>query len=364
MNKIFADAVAYGRQYMRSKVGAFFTFIFPILLILLFGAVFAQTGSQTFDLPTQDLDGTVGANSSAEFMVMLNATKAVRITMIPSDVNITEYIREKSLSFALQIPADFQANITAAMNATVTIHGDPSKSTFGTVVGVVNAVKEQKNFALAGARPIVGFTTVTVGGPKFQAIDFFLPGIVGMTVMTNALYAMTSLCAEYRTRRYFKLLATTTLKKWEWLAGKILWFSLSLVISLVVTVAVGIAVWNVHLTLDAISFAFIILGAFLFASLGMVLGSFAKDPESASAIANAIGFPMMFLGGSFWQIEVMPSYLQAVARAMPLTYLNEGLRASMVYQNLGGALMNLAVVAVLGVLFFVLGSRLMSWKQR
>jgi len=246
----------------------------------------------------------------------------------------------------------------------VTIHGDPSKSTFGTVVGVVNAVKEQMNFALAGARPIVGFTTVTVGGPKFQAIDFFLPGIVGMTVMTNALYAMTSLCAEYRTRRYFKLLATTTLKKWEWLAGKILWFSLSLVISLVVTLAVGIAVWNVHLTLDAISFAFIILGAFLFASLGMVLGSFAKDPESASAIANAIGFPMMFLGGSFWQIEVMPSYMQAIARAMPLTYLNEGLRASMVYQNLGGALMNLAVVAVLGVLFFVLGSRLMSWKQR
>jgi len=105
-------------------------------------------------------------------------------------------------------------------------------------------------------------------------------------------------------------------------------------------------------------------GAFLFVSMGMVFGSFTKDPEPAAAVANAVGFPMMFLAGTFFPIEAMPSYLQGVAKVLPLTYLDNGLRDAMVYGNSGSALVNLAVVAVLAVIFFVLGSKLMSWKEK
>jgi len=206
-----------------------------------------------------------------------------------------------------------------------------------------------------------------VASSQYQAIDFILPGIIGMTVMFNAMYTMTAMCAEYRTRKYFKLLATTTLKKHEWLLSRVLWFSMALLLSLLVSIAVGKVLWNVNIPLNgitALSVVFIVVGVLLFAGLGMLLGAFSKDPESASAIANVIGFPMMFLGGSFWQLEMMPSYLQAVAYAMPLTYLNNGLRDALVYQNLGGIAFNLAVVSALAIVFFVLGSRLMRWTQK
>jgi len=124
------------------------------------------------------------------------------------------------------------------------------------------------------------------------------------------------------------------------------------------------AVWNVQVRIDAVSLALIVTGAVLFTSMGMVLGSVIKDPESGVALANAIGFPMMFLSGSFFPLEAMPEYLRNVSLALPLTYLNNGLRDAMVYQNLEPALVNLGILGILAVGFFVLAAKVMSWKQR
>ena len=79
---------------------------------------------------------------------------------------------------------------------------------------------------------------------------------------------------------------------------------------------------------------------------------------------NAVGFPMMFLSGSFFPLEVMPGYLQAIAGVLPLTYLNNGLRDTMVYFNDGSAVINLVIVFAVGMIFFILASKLMSWKEK
>ncbi len=366
MNRIVADLLSFGKQYMRSRVGAFFTFIFPILLILLFGAIFTQSGSSTFTLTTQDVDNTPMSHA---YLDALNGTGLVNIAMIPRSVNLEAYIRDNSLSVALQIPWMFQQNVNACLVSTthchvnLTLFGDPSKSTYGVAQGVLQAVAQQMNFYLANASAVVGVNLKSVASPQYSYMDYFLPGIVGMTVMTTSMYSMTTICGEYRTRRYFKLLATTTLRKYEWLSSKILWYVISLILSLFATVAVGILVWNTHVIIGVVALAFIVVGALLFTSLGMLFGTIVRDPESGIAIANAIGFPMMFLSGSFWPLEQMPSYLQTVAKGLPLTYLNAGLRDTMVFDNLGSALGNLAVVTGLAVVLFILAAKLVSWKE-
>jgi ABC-2 type transport system permease protein len=368
MNRIVADLLAFGKQYMRSRIGAFFTFIFPILLILLFGAIFTQTGTSAITLTTQDLDNSV---VSQQFLGALNHTGIVNIVMLSPTVNLAKYITDNSLAVALKIPLAFQQHVMASLasngtiHANVTLYGDPSKSTFGMVQGLLFTVAQEMNLNLGtGSHPSMGVDTLQVASAQYGYMDYFLPGIVGMTVMTTSMYSMTSICGEYRTRRYFKLLATTTLRKYEWLSSKILWYIISLTLSLFVTVGVGILVWNVHVVIDAVAIVFIAVGALLFTSLGMLFGTVVRDPESGVAIANAIGFPMMFLSGSFWPLEQMPSYLQTVAKALPLTYLNSGLRDTMVFGNLASALGNLAVVAVLAVVLFVLAAKLVSWKER
>jgi len=370
MSRLTSDIINYGKQYLRSKIGMFFAVIFPILLILVFGAIFMGGGDSKITVHVQNLDaGPFGD------MFVENMTKAGSFTIvdIPANENITEYIKNKSLTVAVVVPANFSADIVAHMtdpanatgNVSVIVYGDPSKTTYNVVLGASGAITNAMNFGLAHAQPILGVEARQIAQTqKFNYMDFYLPGIIGMTVMTNALFAMTSICAEYRQRTYFKLLATTNLKKWEWLVSKFIFYAALLSLSLVLTYLVGRMAFNMQSVLTPMAFVLIAAGAFTFTSMGMLLGVFIKDPEGAAAVANAVGFPMMFLSGSFFPLEVMPSYLQAIAGALPLTYLNNGLRDTMVYFNDTSALVNLAVVFACGLIFFVLASKFMSWKEK
>ncbi len=366
MNKILADAVNYGKQYLRTKSAAFFTFVFPIVLVLVFGAIFSG-GTTKLDVPVQNLDS---GPSGVAYLQVLNETGGVNVKMIPNDVDLEKYIKDNSLSIAVQIPREFSQSLNASLAnngsgfVNITVYGDPTQSTFGSVMASVQTAEAIMNYHFAEAKPILIVDVQSVASESFEEMDYFLPGVVGITIMTNALFGMTSVCAEYKSRGYSKLLATTTLTKSEWLASKVLTYTVLLSASVVVTYLVGVLVLGLHVSLTPLVFVLIPAGAFLFTSAGMALGSVTKDAESAAAIANAIGFPMMFLSGSFFPLDMMPGFLQTVAKGIPMTYLTNAMRDTMLFGNTTSALGNLAILLVLGALLFVAGSKLMSWKDK
>ncbi len=367
MTRILADAKAFGIQYLRSRVGMFFALAFPIILILLFGSIFSQSGSPQIPVYVQDRDAT---DTSRAFVAALNNTTVIAYREMQAGVDFQTYIRQNSINVAIQIPTGFEDNITRAAqgdrNATVnvTLAGDVTQSSYGIVEAALGAAETQFNFQIAGARPVIETTHIPVSVRELHYIDLFLPGIIGFTILTTPLFGMSEICANYRTRKYFLLLATTKLTKAEWLAGKVIFYVLLILASVVLMLVVGIAVFGLQATLTPLAILLILAGTLEFVSLGLVLGIFVKDAETATAIANAIGFPMMFLAGSFFSIDVMPSFLQSVARVLPLTFVNEGLRATMVLGNDGTAFVYLLVTAGFAVVFFVVAAFGLSWKSK
>ncbi len=368
MNRILADARAFGMQYLRSRTGTFFALIFPVVLILLFGAIFSGGGSSTLPIYVQDLDNS---SESQAFVTALQNSTILVYNPIPANVNISSYISENSVNLALLIPKGFGDNVSRAMylhdvNATisVTLYGDPTQSSFGIAASAVGGIITGYNFYVARAVPVVQMATDTISQRGEKYIDLFLPGIIGFTCLTTPLFGMTGICAEYRIRKYFKFLATTKLSKAEWLAAKIIFYVLLMLASVALIMTAGVLVFHMDGTITPVALLLIVAGTVEFTSLGMLLGIFIRDQETSAAIANAIGFPMMFLAGSFFPLDLFPSYLRAVANFLPLTYLNEGLRATMVLGNDTTALVDLAITAVIGAVFFVIAARGLSWKSR
>jgi len=366
MKRIFADVTAFGRQYLRSRVGTFFAIAFPVILILLFGSIFSQSAEPKVPLYVQDKDGTP---TSQAFVSALKNTTLIDYRAMAPDVDFLGYIKDHSINVALQIPSGFQDDVNRSRvdrNATanVTLAGDLSQSSYGIAASAVGAVATEFNLRLANAGPVIGIKTISVSVRELKYIDLFLPGIIGFTILTTPMFGMTSICAEYRTRRFFKLLATTKLSKAEWLAAKVVFYILLLFLSVAIMMFVGVAVFGMQATLTPLAVLLIIAGTFEFTSLGMVLGIFVRDPGTGEALANAIGFPMMFLAGSFFPIDSMPPFLRTLARGLPLTYINEGLRATMVFGNDGTALTYLLITLGFAVAFFVVGARGLSWKSK
>ena len=171
MMRMFADMIAFGKQYMRSTVTMFFAFVFPILLILIFGAIFTNVGSQKIELPVQNLDQ---GEFSRMYISFLENTTLFTIEEIPADEDIESYISNNSLSVALYIPPDFSSRITQLIatggngTSNVTLYGDPSQSTTGTVQTALIVVQDQMSYTIAGTRPLVGYDPKSPGVDNFE----------------------------------------------------------------------------------------------------------------------------------------------------------------------------------------------------
>jgi ABC-2 type transport system permease protein len=182
--------------------------------------------------------------------------------------------------------------------------------------------------------------------------------------MTNGLIGLTSNTTEFKRRGIIKRLSITPLTKTDWIVGNVLSQTVLNIILALIMIAFGWIVFNVRIIPDAYVLTLIFLGSVMFSGMGMILSGLVKDVEAASAIGNAIAFPMMFLSGTYWPLEFMPSYLQTVAKALPLTYFSDGLRYAMINQHTPGIYTNMAVIAALAITFILIRSQVTRWKEK
>jgi len=148
----------------------------------------------------------------------------------------------------------------------------------------------------------------------------------------------------------------------DWIIGDVLSQTLLNLMLAGIMIGVGWLLFNVRIIPDFLTIVMILLGSIMFSGMGMILSGFIKDVEAASAIGNAIAFPMMFLSGTYFPIEVMPSYIQTISKVLPLTYFSEGLKYSMLYKYPEGVYFNMAIVAVLAGVFIIIGAMVTRWK--
>jgi ABC-2 type transport system permease protein len=99
------------------------------------------------------------------------------------------------------------------------------------------------------------------------------------------------------------------------------------VISATVLLIIGYALFNVAFANIGAVLLIILLASFSFTGIGTIISGLASEPREAMMLSNLLRFPMMFLGGVFFSIDAMPTPLPYIARALPLTYATEALRA-------------------------------------
>jgi ABC-2 type transport system permease protein len=359
--RIRADLAVFGRGYVRARIGLFFSLIFPIILILLFGAIFSNSGSSTVPVYIQNNDNN--STASMGFIAALNSTNTMTITMVSPSVNFSQYLAQHSGSSGLAIPSGFQTDLDEKRPVNVTIYGNPTTSTNGIVIGVTGAVVSEFNLKVAGATAIVSTQQVSVASKSYKYIDYLVPGLIGFSVLTSPMFALVNISSEYKRDKIFKQLSLTPLTKTEWLVSKITWYVMLTFVSFFLMTAAGTLFFGAHITYALGIIPFLLLGPFLFVSLGMLVGTISKSVESAAVVGNLITFPMMFLSGTFFPVSSMPDYLQTLAHVLPLFYVIDGLNDVMLYGNYSSALTDVGVLAILSVIIFALAVRFFKWRE-
>ena len=364
---INANLVVKLLSFYREKTTMFFTFAFPIILILVFGTIFMSQDNVEYHLCVQDLDQT---NSSAQSVKTLELNGKFKITRVAPAVNAAQYVRDNRVNLVLVIPKGYERALIQRMmlkdqkaSVTITYIYDPSSSSVITKMQILNSVLAGINQGMSGKPPFVLSAERSILTKKYRFIEFFVPGIIAMSVMTLSLFGTVDSDTELRQKGVIRKLSTTPITHTDWILSNILYQFILAVISTIAMLLVSYSVFDVSLHIDAWLPAFILLDVFAFVGIGMILTRFVRDAQSAAAAANAVSFPMMFLSGSFFPIELMPGFLQKIAKTLPLFYVNEGLRASMVFEDTMAALRYFAVIGVFAAVVFILGIIATKWEE-
>jgi ABC-2 type transport system permease protein len=405
LSRIYIDFISSLKIFFRGRSSFFWVLAFPIILMLIFGAIFSG-GNVQYELAVQNKDGS---DISFAFINAVNSTNAFKVRMVNASENADAYIKSNRISGMLIVPQGFgnqvqhnlalgatrpstavqvnptttsatnasalnatrvsssssqaQSNNTNATPAAVILKVDQSSTSAPVISGVLSSIANGFNSQLTGSTQIVGVENQQVLSSQFKYIDFFVPGIIGLTVLTTGVLGTVGTNTQYRNNGILRKLATTPLGKSEWIISKMLYQTVVIFISAALIIVVAKLVYNVTVVPNVVTLLLLFVGTICFTGIGMIIARFVKDEDAANAAASAVTFPMLFLAGTFIPLETMPDYLQTIAKFLPLTYLNYGLRDAMILGDTASALYNMAIVLIAGAIFFVIGSIITDWRE-
>ncbi|MCK6548662.1 ABC transporter permease [Myxococcota bacterium] len=350
---LVALTIARLREFLREPAALFWVFGFPVLLAIGLGVAFRVKPPEKLRVAVE-VDGGIPSAAEARVIEWLRASDELVVTGQSAEDAARDLKRSK-LDLVVIVA---KGSSTAAPSVAYRWDGTKPESRTARLVvdGVVEVAAGRRDVLAKEDRP------VTEAGERY--IDFLLPGLIGLNLMGSSMWGIGYAVVETRSRKLMKRFAATPMRRTHYLLSFILSRFAFLFLEVVLLVAFGSLAFDVrvHGTFAAVG-VIATLGALSFAGLALLIAARPRTVETASGLMNLAMMPSWFLSGTFFSYERFPELVQPIIRALPLTALNDALRAVMNDGKPLGALGHeLVVLTLWGVVSFVLALRLFRWK--
>ena len=329
------------KEFLREPEVVFWVFIFPFLLAIGLGIAFRNKPPDTI------IVGVVQADGSDRVVAALRPAGGFRVETISA--------------------ADAARRLRLGKVALVVVPGhsyeyryDPTRPDSVLARQMVHDALER---AAGRADPVeVHETLVTEPGARY--IDFLIPGMLGMNIMSGGMWGVGFVLVEMRSRKLLKRLIATPMKRSDFLAAMMTSRMSVVFLQLAMLLVFGRLVFHMVVQGSLWSIALLaLIGAFSFSGLGLLVASRTSKIETVSGLMNLVMLPMFVFSGIFFSADRFPAVTQPFVRALPLTALNDALRAAILEgANLPSQIGRIAVMLAWGVLSFVFALKLFKWS--
>jgi ABC-2 type transport system permease protein len=332
------------REFYREPEAVFWVYGFPILMVVALGIAFRNQPERPIAV-----DVEAGAAASAiETALAKNERFQVRVGDVES---CRQRLRLGKTDLVVLTGASSQPNYEYWF--------DPGRPESALARSTVDDALQRA----AGRQDAVSTSIREMTDPGGRYIDFLVPGLLGMSLMGGGLWGVGFVTVDMRIRKLLKRLLATPMRKSHFLAGIMvsrLLFMVPEVLVLLIFARVAFGVINAG-SLGAVV-ALVLLGAFSFAGIGLLVASRAKTVEAVSGLMNLVMLPMWMLSGIFFSSDRFPEMAQPFIRVLPLTQLIDALRAVMLEgASLASQTGNIAALAAWGGVSFLLALKLFRW---
>jgi ABC-type multidrug transport system permease subunit len=200
--------------------------------------------------------------------------------------------------------------------------------------------------------------------PGARYIDFLVPGLIGSNVMSSSMWGIGYTLVEMRNKRLIKRLVATPMRRSHFLLSFVLMRIVFLALELLFLLLFGSLVFGVPLRGSLLLVCSLsLLGSLSFAGLGLLVAARVDNMPTINGLINLVILPMFLGSGVFFSTARFPDAVQPLLKALPLTALNDSLRAVMLDGAGARAVwLEAAVMAAYAVLTFVIALRIFKWR--
>lgn len=353
----FLQLIATQATMLRRNVGFWLSsMIIAVISILVFGWLF-NPGSQPVEVSIVDEDGS---ESSGRLVAAFERLESVDTST--GDSGALAELDEGDLEAVVIIPAGFEAGLTTGEAMVSAYYDDSDPIEIGIVTTTVEGVVSAFNREVLGNASGVQLQQESVSTEGVRYIDFLTPGMIGMTIMYVNL-GVGFLLVTWREQGILRRLGVTPLRPFSLIATQAVSFAMISVTQVAIILTLGHFVFDVSVSGG---FGWLVLtvalGVAAMLAVGYTIGSLINSATAVNATINAVGFPMLFLGGSYFPLEA-PKAIAPLVDVIPLTHLNGALRevvnGSGDLNDLWVSWLALGIVIVLG---FGFSARAFRWQ--
>lgn len=332
------------REFMREPEAIFWTFIFPILMAAGLGLAFRSRPAET---------SRVGVLNST------HQAQTLKVALSQDPALTVELLDEAGAASALQAGRIALLVVPSSDKA-----AEFRYDTHRPEARVARLQVDQALQRAAGRQDpvVVKDTLVSERGSRY--IDFVLPGLLAMNLMSGGIWGLGFGIVDSRRKKLLKRLAVTPMSRSQYLASYLLQRLVVMVFEVAVVLVFGALVFGVPMRGPILALITIcLLGTLMFGALGLLCASRVRTIEGASGIMNVVMLPMWVCSGVFFAATNFPDAIQPLVQALPLTATVDALRLNML-QGSGFAALSgeLGIMALWTAVSFVLALKLFRWQ--
>ena len=314
---MLAMIIANLKMTFRNRQAIFWNLAFPAIFILVFGAIFGDGFEGGFTVGVAGADTELRRRATAA----LDGNEAFDVTVGDQETELSR-LRDDERDVVVVFG---EAGANAAPPVAI-YYSQAAGPNAQVAVSVVRQVLLESS----GAAAAVQIEQRPVEVVEVSYIDFFVPGILAMSLMNSGVIGLSTAFVSYREQGILRRIKVTPFPLWRFILARILSSLVVAIINSAILVLLAVIVFgmtvqgNLFLILGVL-----LIGGLAFLGIGYAVAAISPNTETAASYANLITFPMLFLSGVFFSAEAAPAWLQPITRALPLSYLVDALRAPM-----------------------------------
>lgn len=346
------------KAIFRSPSAVVFSLAFPLVFILVFGFIGGRSVSVKVGIDNAS-DTTNGIYAK------LKEDKNIRLVTNTPKEQMEDDLRKGRLVAILRIDASKPAVLPEykVHVKTSTAGGEKTGLVFNILTNSIHSLDDK-----AYPRPTVAqIIPEEVPGRAYKTIDFILPGQLGFSLLSAAVFGTAFLFFSLRQTLVLKRFFATPINRLYIILGEALARLLFQSFGSVIIIGIGYFFFGFTLINGFATFLEMLLlclfGLIVFMGFGFIVSGIAKTESTIPPLANIVTLPQFLLAGTFFSVDVFPAWLQPICKIMPLTYLNDALRKiafeGLHLWNVGP---QLGVLCIWGVVVYAVAIKVFKWE--